>query len=124
MFLADPGEARGCSTYTSVTHKLINSFSDPTTLRRRHAQMVRDSSSRYNIDYVIVIYNFLNPKRHQNHITGSKVMAILVGRFCLLVELHWEGSASAACAAGLFLKPFPYNMTTGHSCPLVKTSVS
>ena len=22
--------------------------------------------------------------------------------FCLLVELHWDGSAPAACAAGLF----------------------
>ena len=26
-----------------------------------------------------------------------------MGGFCLLVELHWEGSASAACAAGLFI---------------------
>ena len=26
-----------------------------------------------------------------------------MGRFCLLVELRWEGSAPAACAAGLFL---------------------
>ena len=25
-----------------------------------------------------------------------------MGGFCLLVELHGEGSASAACAAGLF----------------------
>ena len=28
-----------------------------------------------------------------------------MGGFCLLVELHWEGSAHAACAAGLFLEP-------------------
>ena len=27
-----------------------------------------------------------------------------MGGFCLLVELHREGSAPAACAAGLFLK--------------------
>ena len=26
------------------------------------------------------------------------------GGFCLLVELHWEGSARSACTAGLFLK--------------------
>ena len=26
------------------------------------------------------------------------------GGFCLLVELHWEGSESAAYAAGLFYK--------------------
>ena len=25
-YLADPGEARGCSTYTSVINSLINSF--------------------------------------------------------------------------------------------------
>ena len=25
-----------------------------------------------------------------------------MGGFCPLVELHWEGSAPAACAAGLF----------------------
>ena len=27
-----------------------------------------------------------------------------MGGFCVLVELHWEGSASAACAAGLYIK--------------------
>ena len=46
----------------------------------------------------------LNPEGHPNRITGSKVTAILLnGGFCPLVELHWEGSAPAACAAGLFL---------------------
>ena len=36
--------------------------------------------------------------------SGSKVTAILMeGKFCLLVELHQEGSAPAVCAAGLFL---------------------
>ena len=50
----------------------------PTALRRRHAQTVRDSSSSYKIDYVIVIKNFPNPKGHQNPINGSKVMAILL----------------------------------------------
>ena len=50
-----------------------------------------------------MIKNFLNPEGHQNPISGSKVTAILQrGRFCLLVELHREGSAFAACAAGLF----------------------
>ena len=55
----------------------------PTALRRRHAQMVRDSLSSYKIDYAIVIKIFLNR---------------------LLVEqLHREGSAPAACAGGFFL---------------------
>ena len=55
IFLADPGKA----------------------LRRRHAQTVRDTSSSYKIDYVIVIKNFLNPEGHQNPINGLKVTAIL-----------------------------------------------
>ena len=55
----------------------------PTALRRRHAQTVRDSFSSYKIEYVIVIKDFLNHQGHQNRISGSKVMAILVkeGRF-------------------------------------------
>ena len=40
--------------------------------------MVKDSSSSYKIDYVIVIKNFLNPEGHPNRITGSKVTAILL----------------------------------------------
>ena len=34
--------------------------------------MVRDRSSSYKIVYIIVIKNFLNPKEHQNPISGSK----------------------------------------------------
>ena len=41
-------------------------------------QTVRDSSSSYKTDYVIVIKTFLNPKGHQNRISGSKVTAILL----------------------------------------------
>ena len=40
--------------------------------------MVRDNSSSYKIDYVIVIKTFLNPEGHQNLINGSKVTAILL----------------------------------------------
>ena len=79
--LADPGEARGCSTNTFVINSFINSVSQPfppTALRRRHAQTVRDSSSSYKIDYVIVIKTYLNPEGHQNRISGSKVTAILL----------------------------------------------
>ena len=79
--LADPGKARGCS----INSLLINSFSEwvsqpfPTTaLWRRHAQTVRVSTSRFKIDYVIMIKNFLNPEGHQNPFCGSKVMAILL----------------------------------------------
>ena len=66
--------------------------------------MVRDGTSNYEIDYIIMIKNILNPKGHQNPFSGSKVTAILLkGRFVLLVDLHSEGSAPAAFAAGLFI---------------------
>ena len=50
----------------------------PTALRHRHAKTIGDSSFSYKIDYLIVIRTFLNPERHQNSISGSKVMAILL----------------------------------------------
>ena len=59
----------------------MNSVSQPfppTALRRRHAQTVRDSTSSYKIDYVIVIKKLLNPEWHQNPTGGSKVTAILL----------------------------------------------
>ena len=91
--LADPGEARGCSTNSLVINWLIDWVSHPfppTALRRRHAQIVRDRASNYKIDYLIVIKSFLNPEGHQNPISGSKVTAILLkgDGFGLLVELQ------------------------------------
>ena len=62
----------------------------PTALRRRHAQTVRDRSSSYKIDYVIVMKTFLNPEGHQNRITGTKVTAILLKGWILPI-----GGASA-----------------------------
>ena len=61
--------------------KSVSQCSDPfppTALRHRQAQVARDSCSSYNIDYVIVIKNFLNPEGHQNPISGSKEVAILL----------------------------------------------
>ena len=79
-YLADPGEARGCSTNTFVITWVSQSVSQsvshpfpPTALWRWQAQTVRDSSFSYKIDYFIGIQNFLNPERHQNSISGSKV---------------------------------------------------
>ena len=62
----------------------------PTALRRRHAHTVKDSSSSYKIDYVILIKTFLNPEGHQNRIRGSKVTAILLKGWILPI-----GGASA-----------------------------
>ena len=58
----------------------------------------------------MVIKSFLNPEDHQNFISGSKVTAILLKGCNLtigMVELHWEGSAPAACAARLFYRMLP-----------------
>ena len=52
--------------------------SPPTALRRHNAQTVGDRASSYKIDYIIGIKTFLNPKGHQNRITGTKVTAILL----------------------------------------------
>ena len=57
--LADPSEARGCSTNISVTHWFINwcihSFSHPLVriaLRRRHAQTVEKGASSHKTKYI------------------------------------------------------------------------
>ena len=91
--LADPCEARGCSTNSLVIHSFIHSLSQPfppTALQRRHAQTVKDSSSSYKIEYVIVIKNFLNLEGHQNPINDSKFTAILLKGWILSI-----GGASA-----------------------------
>ena len=77
----------------SLIHPLV-----PTALQRRHAQAVRDRSSSYKIDYVIVIKNFLNPEEHQNPISGSKVTAFLLKGWILPI-----GGPSAV--EGLCLQP-------------------
>ena len=94
--LADLGEARGCSINSLVIISFIHSFINSVSLflpqlnGARHAQTVRDSSSSYKIDYVIVIKSFLNPEGHQHPINGSKVTAILLKGWILPV-----GGASA-----------------------------
>ena len=59
-----------------VINYLLSDTFPPMALQHRHAQSVRDSSSKYKIDYVVQVKNILNPKKHQNCIIGSKVMAI------------------------------------------------
>ena len=63
--ISSTGQSQGL-LYKPLCHSLIKSVHEPfppTVLWRRNAQTVRDSSSRYKIDYLIVIKNFLNPKR-------------------------------------------------------------
>ena len=98
-YLADPGEARGCSTNTFVINSVTQSVSDPfppASLRRRHAQTVNDSSSTF----IIEIKNFLNPEGHHNFITGSKVVAFLLKGWILPIGAVTSGRV---CVAGLFI---------------------
>ena len=51
-YLADPGEARGCSTNSFVIDSVTAPF-PPTALWRSHAQTISDRSSSNKIYYVI-----------------------------------------------------------------------
>ena len=118
-----PGWNQGL-LYKHFRHWLINSVSQPfppTTLRRRHVQTVRDSTSSYKIDYVIVIKNFLNPEEHQNPFSGSKVTAILLkGRILSIVGASaGEGlpcSLILLIATSNFLKISNRGQFWGHRC--------
>ena len=61
LLLADPGEARGCSTNSFVIHKtdsFIHSLTDPLVkifLWRRHALMVEDGAFSHIIDNVPIL---------------------------------------------------------------------
>ena len=102
MYLADPGEARGCSTNTSyidsLIHSLIQSWFVKKSFRRRHGLMVEDGAFSHAIGYVTIFKEILNFEGHPNRITGSKVTAILLNGWNLIM-----GRASAV--KGLRLQP-------------------
>ena len=54
-------------------------------LRRRHALTVADGAFSHKLYYVIIFKEILNPEVHPNHITGSKVTAILLNRWILRI---------------------------------------
>ena len=89
----------------------------PRAIRRHHAKTVRDSSSRYKIDYVIVVKTFLNPKGHQNCISGSKVMALLLKERILPI-----GGASAV--EGLRSTGLPLLVFIARECCRIKNEVN
>ena len=62
---------------------------------RRYAQTVRDSNSSYKIDYFIGIKNFPNLEGHQNLISDSKEMAILLKGWILPIGGASSGRVSA-----------------------------
>ena len=125
LVFSRPGGSHGL-LYKQPCDSLIHSFSEPfppKALRRRHAQTVRDSTSSYKIDFVIVVKNFLNPEGHANLISGLKVTAILLkgwivpiggpssGRVCacslrsslFAVQSTFHGNLSVFCTRYTFL---------------------
>ena len=60
------------------------------------AQTVKNGASSHKTNYITICSEILNLEGHSNCIVGSKVTAILLnGWIMLLVELHWEGSAGS-----------------------------
>ena len=53
------------------------------TLRHRHDLMVEDGAFSHEIDYVAIFKGIQNLKGHHNHITGSRVTAILLNGWIL-----------------------------------------
>ena len=53
------------------------------SLRRRHAQTVKDCAPSLNIEYVNIFIEIINLEGHLNRYIGSTVMAILVNRVIL-----------------------------------------
>ena len=60
--------------------------------------MVKNGAFSHELDYVTIFKEILNLEEHPNRITGSKVMAILLNWWVLLI-----GGASAVM--GLRLRP-------------------
>ena len=48
------------------------------SLRRRHAQTVKNGASSHKTNYVEILSDILNPEWHQNRFIGSKVTVILL----------------------------------------------
>ena len=68
-----------------------------------------------------MIKNFLNPKGHQNIISGSKVTAILLNGWIWPIGGVAAGRvAPEACAAGLFLQIYDINIKIGKFINLFK----
>ena len=103
--LADPDEARGCSTNTFVTNSLIDLLSHPLVkiyLWRHHAQAVRNSASSHKTNYIDILSESLNHEGHLNLCSGSNVTAILLnGWIWATGGVVSVRVCPAACAAGL-----------------------
>ena len=102
-----PGRSQGllCKHLPhSFIHSLIRSSFVKLSLRRRHA-LFKYGALSHKIDYVLnFLGDFKSWRASKSHhwITSYSNFGER-GGFYQVVELHREGSASAACTAGLFM---------------------
>ena len=66
-------------------------------LRRRQAPMVKNGAFSYKTDYITFFLENLNLKRHQNRITGSRVVAILLNGWIFSIGQIGEASRWRVC---------------------------
>ena len=71
------------------------------SLRRRHALTIADGAFSHKIDYVTIFKEILNPEGHPNHITGSKVTAILLNGWILPIG---GASSGRVCSCSLRIR--------------------
>ena len=93
IYLADLGEARGCSSNTSVIHYSLWAFSSfvKIYLHHHHALMDGDGAFSHNIDYVTLFKDILNLEGHPNLSTSSRVTVTLLNGWILPVGLVTSG---------------------------------
>ena len=64
------------------------------SLQGLHAQMVEDGDFSHNWDYIIILLDIWNHEGHQNHITGSRVTAVLLNGWILPIGIAFSGWGS------------------------------
>ena len=102
QFLADPGKARAAlQTHLSLINSLTDWLSHhfvKISLRRRHAQTVKNDASSHKTNYIDILSKILNLEGHQNCCIGPKVTAILLNGWILP---NGGASSGRVCACSL-----------------------
>ena len=73
-------------TPLSLINSLIKLWFVKISLRRRHAQMVKNGSSSHKTNYIDIFSEILNLEGHLNCCIGSKVTAILLKGWILPIS--------------------------------------
>ena len=124
--LADPAKARGCSTNTII----IDSFCQWVTL---FLTWLYCTATPKQLEIMLPVINRLSVTGlgHSNSLRSSKSYDwfksygnFLNGIFCLLAQLHQEGSPPTSCAAGLFFFSYSHFFSSSLSCSSITISSS